>query len=65
MLSWKSWKIKVETVLHNLYSSKNTCKTHILVYNSMCYRRFFDIIELISRFIIELQIKFLLMYFKC
>ena len=36
----------------------------ILSHNSIRYQQFFDIIESMSKFIIELQIKLLLMYFK-
>ena len=35
-----------------------------LLYNSIRYRRIFDIIKLLKRFIIELQMNFLCMYFE-
>ena len=42
----------------------NCISLYSSTYNSIRYRRFFDIIEYMCRFIIKLQIKSLLIYFK-
>ena len=45
-------------------SHSNCTLLHILKHNSMRYQQFFDIIEFMNKFIIELKIKLLLMHFK-
>ena len=39
--------------------------SHILTHNSIRYRRFFDIIEFVYRFIIELPLRFSITQFDC
>ena len=63
-------KMKNSNYLHcycarfRLRSSLLLQSNFLLFYNSIRYQRIFNIIELLKRFIIELQIKFLCIYFK-